>query len=79
MRNGGVVESPAELKNQVCHIDPEEPRREFGALGEAAQDFNTIICRLVWVEHPNINRSEAFAKMFPHPIHNAGFHLSFHV
>ena len=71
MRNGGVGETPAELENQVCHIDPEEARREFGALGEAAQDFNTIMCRQVWVEHPNINRSEAFAKMFPRLIHNA--------
>ena len=71
MRNGGVGKSPAELKNQVCHTDLEKARREFGALGEAAQDFDTIICRQVWMEHVNINRSEAFAEIFLHPIHNA--------
>ena len=71
MRNSVVGETRAELENQVHHIDPEEARREFGALGEAAQNIDTIMCRQVWVEHPNINRSEAFAKMFPHPIHNA--------
>jgi hypothetical protein len=64
MRNSDVGETRAKLENQVCHIDPKEARREFGALVEAAQDFDTIMCRQMWVEHPKIYRSEAFAKMY---------------
>ena len=43
MRSSGIGETRAELDNQVCHIDPEEAGRELGALGEATQNFDTIM------------------------------------